>query len=147
MWGGRVRLAAPWRKLHTDLDLGFGLASAHDELGDVLFRSVSVGVGVGPRFANRIATLDIGLRSELGWAWVRGETDLADVRAQAGSGWTSSAGMRASVDLPASLNLRPGLAVESGWVVHGVKGEAGNRPVVGMAGYYLLAALSIVVSP
>jgi hypothetical protein len=147
MWGGRAGFTAPWHRLHLDVDLGVDLASAHDDLGEVLFRSASLGLGVGPRFASRIARLDVGLRAEIGWAWVHGETSLADVRARAGSDFVSNLGFRASVEIPAGLKVRPGIALEAGGVLHGMKGEVSNRPLVGMSGYYVLAALGLAVSP
>jgi hypothetical protein len=147
MWGGRVRLTAPWRAFHADLDVGAGYASAHADLGDVQLRSMSVGLAVGPRFENRMAILDLGLHADLGWAWVRGETSSADVRTGSGSDLISSVGLRASLEAPARTQVRPGIAVEGGFVLHGLKGEANGQPVVGISGYYLLAAIGIAVSP
>jgi hypothetical protein len=146
MWGGRMRFSAPWHRLHVDIDLGAGFASAHDDLGDVLLRSASVGIGLGPRLASRTVIFDLGLRAELGWAWIRGETQRAGVRTQAGSAWTSCAGVRGAIEIPAALRVRPSLALEGGFVLHGVKGESSNQPVVGLTGYYLLAALGFAVS-
>lgn len=146
IWGGRMQLSVPWHHLHVDIDLGGGFASAHDDLGDVLLRSASVGMGLGPRFASRTVTLDLGLRAEMGWTWIRGESQRAGVRTQSGSAWTSCAGLRGAIQVPAALWVRPSLALEGGFVLHGVKGESSNQPVVGMTGYYLLAALGLAVS-
>ena len=146
LWGGRVRLTAHRRILHADLDLGGGYARAQAELGDVLLRSASVGLGFGPRLATRTAVLDLGLRAELGWAWIHGETGLSDVRTGAGSELISSVGIRASLEVPAQVKARPNLTLETGTVVRGVKGEVSGQPVAGMTGYYFLAALGIAVS-
>ena len=146
LWGGRARLTAHRRIFHADLDVGGNYARAQAQLGDVLLHTVSVGLGFGPRFANRTAVLDLGLRAELGWAWIHGETALADVRTGAGSGLISSVGIRASLEVPAQMKVRPHLSMETGVVVRGVKGEVGGEPVAGMTGYYLLVALGITVS-
>jgi len=146
LWGGRVRLTTHRRLFHADLDLGGNYARAQALLGDILVHSASVGLGFGPRFANKTAVLDLGLRAELGWAWLHGETALADVRTGAGSGLISSVGIRASLEVPARMKARPRLSLESGAVVRGVKGEVNGQPVAGMTGYYLLAALGIAVS-
>ena len=146
LWGGRARLTAHRRLFHADLDVGGNYARAQAQLGDVFVRSASLGLGFGPRFANRTAVLDLGLRAELGWAWIHGETALADVKTDAGSGLISSVGIRASLDLPAQRKVCPHLSLESGAVVQGVKGEMNGEPVAGMTGYYLLAALGIAVS-
>ena len=146
MWGGRVGFTVHWRILHADLDLGADYARARAELGDVLVRSASAGFGLGPRLATRIAIIDLGLRAELGWAWIRGETRFADVRTGAGSDLISTVGFRVSFEVPAELKIRPGLTLESGGVVRGVNGEVNGQPVVGITGYYLLAALGIAVS-
>lgn len=146
MWGGRVRLSAPWRSFHADLDVGVGFASAHDGLGDVFLRTASMGFGIGPRWAIPVAMVDLGLRAEAGWAWIHGEPGWAGVRTGAGSEWTACAGLRGAIQVPAATSLRPSLGVEGGFVLHGVKGESNNQPVMGMTGYYLLAALGLAVS-
>jgi hypothetical protein len=146
MWGGRARFTAHWRKLHADVDLGADATRARGELGDVLLRSASMGIGLGPRFATRFIILDIGPRVELGWAWIHGEAAFADVRTGAGSQLISGVGFRVSLEGPAQLRIRPNLTLESGAVVRGVKAEVDNRPVAGMTGYYLLAAVGLGVS-
>ena len=146
LWGGRARLTAHRRSFHADLDLGGNYARAQVQLGDVVFHTATVGLGFGPRFASRTAVLDLGLRAELGWAWIRGETALADVRTGAGSEFFSNLGLRASLEVPAQMKVRPNLTLEGGAVVRGVKGEVSGEPVAGMTGYYLLAALGIAVS-
>ncbi|HEX7505662.1 MAG TPA: hypothetical protein VF550_02745 [Polyangia bacterium] len=147
MWGGRARFTAPWHKLHLDVDVGIDYASAQDDLGEVLWQSASIGLGVGPRFSSRMAIFDLGLRAELGWAWIHGETSFSGVRTQAGSDFVSNLGLRISVEVPAGMKVRPGIALEAGPVLHGMKGEVSSRPVVGMTGYYMLVALGLVASP
>jgi hypothetical protein len=146
LWGGRARLTAHRRPFHADVDLGGNFARVPAQLGDVLVRSASLGIGFGPRFANKTAVLDLGLRVELGWAWIHGETVLTDVKPSAGAGLISSLGIRASLELPAPMKVCPQLSVEAGAMVRGVKGEMNGEPVAGMTGYYLLAALGIAVS-
>jgi hypothetical protein len=146
LWGGRVRLTAHRRIFHADLDLGGNYARAQAQLGDIVFHTASMGLGFGPRFANRTAVLDLGLRAELGWAWIHGETTLADVRTDAGSALISSVGFRASLEVPAQMKGCPQLSLETGVVARGVKGDLNGAPVAGMTGYYLLAALGIAVS-
>jgi hypothetical protein len=128
------------------VDLGGNYDRAQAQLGDVLVHSASVGLGFGPRFATRTAVLDLGLRAELGWAWIHGETALADVRTGAGSGLISSVGFRASLEVPAQMRVCPHLSLETGAVVRGVKGDMSGESVAGMTGYYLLGALGIAVS-
>jgi hypothetical protein len=146
LWGGRVGLTAHRQIFHADLDLGGNTARTQVALGDVLLRSASVGFGFGPRLANRTAVLDLGLRAELGWAWIRGTTTLTDVRTGAGSMLISSVGIRAALEIPAHVKVLPRFALEAGAMVNGMKGEASGTSVAGMTGYYLLAALGIGVS-
>jgi hypothetical protein len=147
MWGGRARLTGHWRKLHADLDLGGNSARTRGELGDVLLRSASAGLGLGPRFAAWTFIIDLGLHAEVGWAWIRGEPAFADVKTNAGSALISSVGFRLSLEAPVQVRIRPTLTLESGGVVRGVKAEVNGQPVAGMTGYYLLAALGFAVSP
>jgi hypothetical protein len=146
LWGGRMRLTAHRQSLHADLDLGGNYAHAQTALGDIVLRSASAGIGFGPRLATGMAVIDLGLRAELGWAWIRGETTLSDVRTGEGSRLISSVGGRASVEFPAQVKVRPCLTLESGLMLQGLEGEAGGKPATGMTGYYLLAALGIAVS-
>jgi hypothetical protein len=146
MWGGRARFTAHRRPLHVDLDLGANYARARGELGVVLLRSASAGLGLGPRFATRTVIADLGLRAEIGWAWIRGEPAFADVRTGAGSDLISNVGFRLSLEAPAQVKIRPSLTLETGGVIRGMKAEVSGQPVAGMTGYYLLAALGIAVS-
>ncbi|HEX7498970.1 MAG TPA: hypothetical protein VF524_01565 [Polyangia bacterium] len=147
MWGGRVRFTSSRRSFHADLDCGADFARAGSDLGDVLLRSTTVGLGVGPRLETSVAIIDVGLHAELGWAWIRGEPRAADVRTGTGSDLISSLGLRVSLAVPARLRLRPSLTLESGAVLRGVKGQANGRPVAGMTGYYLLAGLGVGGTP
>ena len=147
MWGGRVGLTAHRRIFHADLDLGGDYARTQVALGEVLLRSASVGFGFGPRLANRTAVLDLGLRADLGWAWIRGKTTLTDVRTGAGSMLISSVAIRASLEVPAQAKVRPCLTLEAGAMVKGMFGEVSNASVMGMTGTYLLAGLGMAISP
>jgi hypothetical protein len=146
MWGGRVRLATHWRVLHADLDFGGDFGSKQVALGNLILRSAGAGLSLGPRFATRVAIIDLGLRGGLGWAWIRGETALASVRAMAGSNLISSAGLRLSFEAPAKPRLRPSITLEGGGFIRGLNGEVNGQTVTGITGYYLLAALGLAVS-
>jgi hypothetical protein len=146
VWGARARIMVPWRGLHADLDVGGGYASAGSDLGDVALRTASLGVGFGPRLTTRAAVIDFGLHAELGWAWIRGDPVSADVHSGSGSGVTSSVGLRVAAALPAAFKIRPCLALEGGGVLQGAQGRSSGQTVVGMTGYYLLAALGIGVA-
>jgi hypothetical protein len=58
----------------------------------------------------------------------------------------SSAGLRVAVEGTAEAKIRPGLALESGAVLRGIKGEVNSQTVTGITGYYLLAAVGFGVS-
>jgi hypothetical protein len=146
LWGGRARLTAFRRSFHADLDLGANYSDARVELGDVVLESASIGLGFGPRLVARPAIIDLGLRAELGWAWVHGKPAFPDVQTGTGSGMVSSAGFRVSVEGPTEAKIRPGLALESGAVLRGMKGDVNGQTVTGITGYYLLAAVGMGVS-
>ena len=146
MWGGRARFTVHRRPLHADLDVGANYARAQSDLGVVLLRSASAGLGLGPRFATRSVIADLGLRAELGWAWIRGEPAFVDVKTGSGSEPIASIGLRLSLQAPAQVKIRPSITLESGGVVRGAKAQVNGQAVAGMTGYYLLAALGIAVS-
>jgi hypothetical protein len=146
LWGGRARLTGHWRMLHMDFDLGANSARVGSELGDLLLRSVSVGLGLGPRFAGRTFLVDIGPRLDLGWASIRGEPGFADVRGDASSGAILSAGLRLAIEAPARQRWRPCLTLEGGGVLQGMNGDVNRLPAAGMTGHYLLASLGLALS-
>jgi hypothetical protein len=147
LWGGRLRLTLPWRRLYTQLDLGGDTASAKTELGTVSLHSVSMGLGMGPRFAGRALIFDVGPRFELGRAWIRGQTSAADVGVGSGGDVSATLGLRASLETPAETRLRPGIALEGGGVLRGIRGESEGRTVVGITGYYLIGTVALSFSP
>lgn len=147
LWGGRAGFGAAWGWLHMGLDVGGGLGSARvDDSGDVLLRTLSAGLGLGPRFASGAVVLDLGLRAELGWVWVRGKSGMASVHMGSGSDFTATAGLRASVEAPAKLGVRPRVTLEGGPVLRGVRAEAYGVTVAGITGYYVLGAVGVAVS-
>lgn len=146
MWGGRVRFTASRWRFHADLDCGADFARAGSDLGDVLLRSVTAGFALGPRLETSLAIIDVGLRAELGWAWIRGQTTSRDVHTGAGSDLISSLGLRVSLAVPAQVKLRPSLTLESGAVLKGLKGEVNGQPAAGMTGYYFIAGLGVGAS-
>jgi hypothetical protein len=130
----------------VDLDLGASQARAPGALGTVWLRSASAGLGLGPRLAAGSMAVHLGLRAELGYAWIRGETALAEVRTGSGSELIANLGLRLALEAPARGRLRPGLALEAGGILRGVKADVDGQPVAGMTGYYVLVALGIAVS-
>jgi hypothetical protein len=146
MWGGRLRFAKHWHTLHADIDMGGGFARKRVDLGAVLVRSASMGITFGPRLMIKAATLDLGLRGELGRAWVRGESALVDVQAGAGSRWVANAGLRLALEAPAKLRARPSIALEAGRVILALMGEANGQAVAGIGGYYVLANFGLALS-
>jgi hypothetical protein len=146
LWGGRMLLTLPWRSLYAQLDLGGDTTSGKTDLGTVSLSTVSMGLGVGPRFATRALIIDLGPRFELGRAWIRGQTNAADVRTGSGGRVVATLGLRAALEAPARTRLRPGIALEGGGVLAGTKGESDGRAVVGITGYYLIGTLAIAFS-
>ena len=146
LWGGRVRFTACRRSFHADLDLGANYSDARVELGEIVLHSATMGLGLGPRLVTRTAVIDLGLRAELGWAWMHGKPAFPDVQTGTGSGMISSAGFRVSLQGPIETKIGPGLAFESGAVLRGMKGEVNGQTATGISGYYLLAGVGIGVS-
>jgi hypothetical protein len=146
LWGGRMRLTVPWRVLYAQVDLGGDTTSARTELGTVSLQSVSMGLGVGPRFATRALIFDLGPRFELGRAWIRGDASASNVRAGSGGATVATLGLRTALQTPAENRLRPGIALEAGGVLHGTRGESDGHTVVGITGYYLIGTVAISYS-
>jgi len=146
LWGGRMRLTARRSSLHADVDMGANYSQMQTELGALLMRSASIGVGFGPRLELALANIDFGPRAEVGLAWVRGTTTLADVATASGSGVVATIGIRAALEVPANMRMKPCLSLETGGVVQGVNGNVSGQAVTGVGGYYFLAALGLAVT-
>lgn len=147
LWGGRVGITWPWHGLFADLDLGGEFASTKLDRGDVSLRHAIVGAGLGPRLSTHVATIDLGLHADLGWAWIRGTTDQPGVMTEAGSNLITTLGLRVRAEAPSRSRVRASLAMEAGGGLRGIEGDANSQPVIGLTGYYLLASLGIAVSP
>ena len=146
-WGARARWTRPWRSYHLAIDVGGAHARTGGKLGDVVLRVATMGLAAGPRFATKRFVADLGLRAEIGWAWLHGEPGSTDVRDGSGSDLVSSLGLRLSVESPAHWRVRAGLTLESGVVAKGITAAADGQAVSGITGYYLLAGLGMVFSP
>ena len=144
LWGGRARLTAYRRAVHTDVDLGANFSRVQTDLGELLVRSASVGFGLGPRLPLPSAIIDLGPHAEIGWAWIRGSTTLANVGTASGSALIANVGLRASLE--ADAKMRPCLTLETGAVLRGMNGSVSGQTVSGIEGYYVLAALGMAVS-
>jgi hypothetical protein len=147
LWGGRLGVTAHRRILHADLDVGGAYSRVGSDLGDVLIGTATVGVGCGPRWQSRGAIIDLGLRAELGWAWIRGRTALPEVHTGSGAALISSVGLRAALEAPTQSTLRPRLALEGGGVLRGLTAQVDGRTAAGFDGYYLLFAIGAAFSP
>jgi len=93
-WGARARWSRPWRTYHLAIDIGGAHARTSGKPGEVVLRVANVGLALGPRLATKHVVADLGLRAEIGWAWLRGEPGAADVRGGSGSNLVSSLGIR-----------------------------------------------------
>jgi hypothetical protein len=145
LWGGRLGFTAGWRAWHVDLDAGGGFARTHVDLGEVRVGAATASLTVGPRFKTGMVRIDLGLRGELGWAWVDGVAGSTSVRAGAGSDLISSAGLRLSLLAPRDWWAGARIGLEGGSVIHGVSGEANGQAAAGIAGFYWLASVGLAL--
>jgi hypothetical protein len=145
-WGGRLRWTGQGSRFHVDLDLGANGARTDVDLGGLRLTQAGVGLALGPRFATRFLVVDLGLRGELGWAWIRGVSDQAGVQTGSGSDLVASAGLRLSLAGPATARLRPSLAVEGGRMLRSLAADVNGQAKSGLTGYYLGAGLGLAWS-
>lgn len=147
IWGGRAGVSAHRRRLHVDLDAAAGYGQAPVTLGTIVLKSATVGLGFGPRLTTRTMALELGLRADLGRAWVHGESSGARVVTSSGSRLISSVGLRGSVEFPARFRVHPYLGLEAGLMARGLAAQANGDTVAGLTGYYWLAALGVAATP
>ena len=146
-WGGRAGVSAERRGLHVDLDAGGSYGRTAVALGTVVLETATAAVGFGPRFMTGPVALELGLRAELGWAWVHGESTAPDVLTSAGSRLISSMGLRGTVAVPARRRLHPYLGLEAGWMTRALPAQVNGETAAGLTGLYWVVALGMAASP
>lgn len=139
-WGGRLSVSVLSRRLYLALDGGVDFASKAVSLGTVSLRTASGGLSLGPRFTTQAAIVSVGVRGELGWGWVNGESTAQAVHTGSGGGLLSMAGALISIAAPPTWRLRPQLALEAGAVIAGLAGRSQGAVTSGQTALYLLGA-------
>jgi hypothetical protein len=146
IWGGRVALAVARRFLHADFDVGAGRGRRSVELGTIGIRMASAGLAVGPRLWSGGTVVDLGVRGEVGWAWIDGEPGLPGVRAGSGSSLIAAMGLHLTYEPLARKPVHPRVSIAGGAVLGSVKAEANGSPQAGLSAAYLLASVGVASS-
>jgi hypothetical protein len=143
LWGGRVALARVDRGWHRDLDLGVLAGRHRHALGDIVLRAVSAGLTFGARVTLGPLLADVGLRAELGWAWIEGESSSTSVRTGAGAGLVGGAGLQVALQGPQGRALGARAILEGGAALRGLDAQANGQTAAGIAGPYVLIGVGI----
>ena len=141
--GAQLSVGVATTRWHATLAVDGALGRPSVDLGAVTVGMVSAAGTAGPRFSVGRAALDVGASLSGGWAWVRGEPDVAGVSAGSGGGFVAAAGVRLAVQAPATHWLRFHAAGEAGAVLRGLDADVDGRAAAGIAGAYVSIAAGV----
>src|SRR4029077_18104924 len=85
--------------------------------GDLGGLRASAALFAGPRFVLGPVITSIGPAGTLGWARIKGQSDMTGTTASSGSGLVSTLGVRATAEGPAATVVRLVAAVEGGLTI------------------------------
>jgi hypothetical protein len=146
LYGGELSLRRAGRRLQSEAELGAMAGDRTTAFGQVAFRAATAGGEIGVRLVAGAFDTTLGVRGELGWAWIQGTPADVQVRAGSGSALLGSLGVRAAVQIPAARWFGAELIAEAGDAVRGVDGRVNGQPVAGATGAYLLVGLGASLS-
>jgi hypothetical protein len=147
LWGGRLGVALPTRRWQVALEAGVAVSHNDYTAGRVGITLVSATLSAGPRFALGPVTLDAGPAIGFGRAWIKGQSDNPDVVPGSGSGFVSTLGVRAGIEVPATSSIRACAIVEGGGTIRRLDANVGGQPGAGIAGPYLMLAVGVRFGP
>jgi hypothetical protein len=147
LWGPRLGLTLSTK--HWQLTLDGGVAASRDDvtLGELSILEATGTLFAGPRFSPGPLITSVGPALTAGWARIKGQSEMADVAATSGSGVISTLGLRAVVEGPATLVVRPLAYVEAGWTVRWLDTNINGQTSAGVGGTYLLLAAGVRFGP
>jgi len=104
----------------------------------VVWSLAAIGHAEAPRF---------GPAAALGWARIKGQTDMTGVVPASGSNLVSTLGLRAQAEGPGSSVIRLFGYVEGGFTLLGLDAIVFDQPATGVSGPYLMLAAGVRFGP
>ena len=143
LWGPRLGVTLSTTRWQLTLDAG--VAASHNDisLGALSILEATGTLFAGPRFSPGPVITSVGPALTVGWARIKGQSEMTNVAATSGSGVISTLGLRAAVEGPATLLVRLLAYVEAGWTVRWLDTDINGQSSAGIGGTYLLLAAGV----
>lgn len=147
LWGPRLGLTLS--STHWQLTLDGGVAASRNDvtLGELSILEATGTLFAGPRFSPGPVVTSVGPALTVGWARIKGQSDMTNVAATSGSGVISTVGLRAAVEGPATFVVRLLAYVEAGWTARWLDTDINGQTSAGIGGTYLLLAAGVRFGP
>ena len=147
LWGPRLGVTLASTHWQLTLDGGVAAGSNDVSLGKLSILEATGTLFAGPRFSPGPVVTSVGPALTVGWARIRGQSEMTNVAATSGSGVVSTVGLRAAVEGPATFVVRLLAYVEAGWTVRWLDTDINGQTSAGIGGTYLLLAAGVRFGP
>jgi hypothetical protein len=147
LWGARLGLSVSSGRWRAAIDAGAATSDTQVSVGSVSVLLASASLFVGPRFAPGPVVVGFGPAGALGWARIKGESDMSGVVPAEGSNLVATVGVRATIEAPTPHRLRGFAAAEGGLTVRWLDAAVLGQTAAGISGPYLMVALGVRFGP
>jgi hypothetical protein len=147
LWGARLGLSLSAGRWRAAIDAGAATSSTQVSVGSVSVLLASASLFAGPRFAAGPVIVGAGPTGALGWARIKGQSDMSGVVPSEGSNLVAMVGLRATVEAPAPRLVRAFACAEGGLTVRWLDAAVLGQTAAGISGPYLMIALGVRFGP
>jgi hypothetical protein len=146
-WGPRLGIAVSGARWHLSIDAG--VAASHNDvsLGELSILVASATLFAGPRLVLGPVIASFGPAATLGWARIKGQSEMSDVLQRDGWGIVSTVGLRAAAEAPTASIIRLLAYVEAGLTVRRLDADVNGQPAAGISGGYVILAAGVRFGP
>jgi hypothetical protein len=147
LWGPRLALSLSSARWQVTLDAGAATNRTEVSQGELSILVASATLFLGPRFVTGPVITSFGPAAALGWARIKGQTDMTGIVPASGSNLVSTLGLRAQAEGPASSVIRLFGYAEGGFTLLGLDAFVFGQPATGVSGPYLMLAAGLRFGP
>jgi hypothetical protein len=145
--GARLAVSLSSARWQATIDAGAASNKTALALGDVSIFTATAGLFVGPRLVLGPFAASVGPTGALGWASIKGQSDMTNVTPGQGTALVGTVGLRVMVEGPASSLLRVYGYAEAGETVSSFDANVAGIAATGIAGFYITLAAGLHFGP
>jgi hypothetical protein len=147
LWGPRLALSLSSTRWQVTVDAGAAANRTDVYQGELSILVASAALFVGPRFVRGPVITSVGPAAALGWARIKGQSDVPNIVPASGSNLVSTLGLRAAAEGPASGVIRLFGYAEGGFTLLGLDAKVLGQTATGVSGPYLMLAAGVRFGP